>query len=138
MEQNALIQVKSFSDINENDAIEVITPGKFIKDNNFFKVVYEESEISGMKGTTTYLEISEDNFVLERKGTTCTKMEFKKGENSICLYNTPYGMLNLYIDTKDLEINIDDNGGYIYAKYLLGSDGQEPIKTEIKIKIRVQ
>ena len=30
MEKNAVIQVKSFSDIDESDAIEVITPGKFI------------------------------------------------------------------------------------------------------------
>ena len=80
MEKNAVIQVKSFSDIDESDAIEVITPGKFIVKESSYEIIYEESEISGMKGTTTNLKIEEDRFVLERVGTTCTTMEFKIGE----------------------------------------------------------
>lgn len=138
MEKNAVIQVKSFSDLDENDAIEVITPGKFINKGDYYEVVYEESELSGMKGTTTTLKIEEDKFVLERVGTTCTTMEFKKGEMGLSLYNTPYGMLHLHIDTKILDINVDENGGAIYAKYLLGAEGQPPITTDIKIKIKVQ
>lgn len=138
MERNAVIQVKSFSDLDESDAIEVITPGKFIAKENSYEVIYEESEISGMEGTTTTLKIEEDRFVLERVGTTCTTMEFKKGEMSISLYNTPYGMLHLHIDTKILEIDMDENGGVIYGKYLLGAEGQQPITTDIKVKIKVQ
>ena len=69
MEKNAVIQLKSFSDIDESDAIEVITPGKFIIKDNSYEVVYEESEISGMKGTTTTLKIEEERFILERVGT---------------------------------------------------------------------
>ena len=124
MEKNAVIQVKSFSDIDESDAIEVITPGKFIVKESSYEIIYEESE--------------EDRFVLERVGTTCTTMEFKIGEMGLSLYNTPYGMLHLHIDTKILDINIDENGGFIYAKYLLSAEGQPPITTEIKVKIKVQ
>lgn len=138
MEKNAVIQVKSFSDLDESNAIEVITPGKFTVKDNSYEVVYEESEISGMKGTTTTLKIEEGRFILERVGTTCTTMEFKIGEMGLSLYNTPYGMLHLHIDTKILDINIDENGGFIYAKYLLGAEGQPPITTDIKVKIKVQ
>ena len=138
MEKNAVIQLKSFSDIDESDAIEVITPGKFIIKDNSYEVVYEESEISGMKGTTTTLKIEEERFILERVGTTCTTMEFKIGEMGLSLYNTPYGMLHLHIDTKILDINVDENGGFIYAKYLLGAEGQPPIATDIKVRIKVQ
>ena len=46
MEKNAVIQVKSFSDIDESDAIEVITPGKFIVKESSYEIIYEESEIS--------------------------------------------------------------------------------------------
>ena len=122
----------------EKNAVEVITPGKFIVKESSYEIIYEESEISGMKGTTTNLKIEEDRFVLERVGTTCTTMEFKIGEMGLSLYNTPYGMLHLHIDTKILDINIDENGGFIYAKYLLSAEGQPPITTEIKVKIKVQ
>ena len=57
MEKRAIITVKSFSDIEPNEAIEVVTPGTFIIHEDGFKAIYEESELSGMDGTTTTLNI---------------------------------------------------------------------------------
>ena len=48
MEKRAIISVKSFSDIDPNEAIEVVTPGTFIIHDEGFKAIYEESEISGI------------------------------------------------------------------------------------------
>lgn len=137
MEKRAIISVKSFSDLDPNEAIEVVTPGKFLVDENEFKAIYEESEISGMDGTTTTLKIKENCMVLERVGSTTTNMEFKEGKVAVSLYNTPYGILDLNVDTKELNINIDENGGEIYSKYILGLEGQEGITTEMNIKIKV-
>ena len=108
MEKRAIITVKSFSDIEPNEAIEVVTPGTFIIHEDGFKAIYEESELSGMDGTTTTLNIKHNSMVLERVGSTSTNMEFKEGENVLSLYNTPYGMLNLNIDTKRLKINMNE------------------------------
>ena len=74
--------------------------------------------------------------VLEREGSTSTRMEFKKGEDVISLYNTPYGMMNINISTKELDIDMDEDGGVIYTKYVLGLEGQPGITTELKVKIR--
>ena len=137
MEKRAIISVKSFSDIDPNEAIEVVTPGTFIIHDEGFKAIYEESEISGMEGTTTTLNIQDNIMVLERVGSTSTNMEFKEGEMAVSLYNTPYGVLNLNVDTEKLNININENGGEIYSKYILGLEGQEGITTELNIKIKV-
>ena len=51
MEKSAIISVRSFSDLNKDEVIEVVTPGKFHLGESEFKAVYEESEISGMDGT---------------------------------------------------------------------------------------
>ena len=88
MEKRAIITVKSFSDIEPNEAIEVVTPGTFIIHEDGFKAIYEESELSGMDGTTTTLNIKHNSMVLERIGSTSTNMEFKEGENVLSLYNT--------------------------------------------------
>lgn len=61
----------------------------------------------------------------------------KEGENVLSLYNTPYGMLNLNIDTKRLKINMNEEGGEIHSKYVIGLDGQEGITTILDIKIQV-
>lgn len=137
MEKRAIISVKSSSNLDPNEAIEVVTPGKFIIEENGFKAIYEESEISGMEGTTTTLNIQDNIMVLERVGSTSTNMEFKEGEMAVSLYNTPYGVLNLNVDTEKLNININENGGEIYSKYILGLEGQEGITTELNIKIKV-
>ena len=120
MEKSAVISIRSFSDLDKDEVIEVVTPGKFHLGESEFKAVYEESEISGMDGTTTTLVIKDDVLVLEREGSTSTRMEFKKGEDVISLYNTPYGMMNINISTKELDIDMDEDGGVIYTKYVLG------------------
>ena len=137
MEKRAIISVKSTSNLDPNEVIEVVTPGKFIINESGFKAIYEESEISGMDGTTTTLNIQDNIMVLERVGSTTTNMEFKEGENVLSLYNTPYGMLNLNIDTKRLKINMNEEGGEIHSKYVIGLDGQEGITTILDIKIQV-
>lgn len=136
MEKSAVISIRSFSDLDKDEVIEVVTPGKFHLGESEFKAVYEESEISGMDGTTTTLLIKDDVLVLEREGSTSTRMEFKKGEDVISLYNTPYGMMNINISTKELDIDMDEDGGVIYTKYVLGLEGQPGITTELKVKIR--
>ena len=46
MEKRAIISVKSTSNLDPNEVIEVVTPGKFIINESGFKAIYEESEIS--------------------------------------------------------------------------------------------
>ena len=47
--------------------IEVVSPGSFEKIEDGFKATYEETEISGMEGTTTILTIKENQVII-----TCT------------------------------------------------------------------
>lgn len=138
MEKKAIISIKSFSEMDESakDGIEVVTPGKIIINGDEIKAIYEESKISGMEGTTTYITVSGNSFIMERVGTTSTKMEFVQGEGNYALYNTPYGMLDLHIDTKVLNLNVNENGGEIYCKYILSAQGQDGIVTELNIKIK--
>ncbi|MEG2867658.1 MAG: DUF1934 domain-containing protein [Terrisporobacter sp.] len=138
MNKKAIISVKSISDLDKKDTIEVVTPGEFIIKDSMLKAIYKESELSGMKGTLATISIYKDNFILERTGTTNTKMEFELDKTAISLYNTPYGVMDLQIHTEELEINVDENGGDIRAKYAMGFSGQSPIVTEIWINIRVQ
>lgn len=138
MKKKAIISVRSISELDKKDIIEVITPGEFIIEDKMFKAIYEETELSGMKGTVTTINVFEENFILERIGTTNTKMEFELDKTAISLYNTPYGVMDLQIHTDELEINVNENGGDIRAKYDMGFSGQPPIITEIWINIKVQ
>ncbi|TGY40605.1 DUF1934 domain-containing protein [Clostridium sartagoforme] len=136
MKKSAIISLKSYNDLDADDVIEVVTPGEFIVTDDGFKAIYEETELSGMGGTTTTLTVIDDSLLLEREGNVSAKMDFKKGETSISLYNTPYGALDLQIHTEDLNVDINENGGVVTAKYLMELAGQPPITTKLSVNVR--
>lgn len=138
MKRKAIISVSSKQTGNHEDVIEVVTPGDFYKKENSYYAVYEETEISGMKGTTTTLKISKDKFSLIRMGSTSAKMDFDKKVKNVSMYNTPYGTLELKIETKDLSIDVDDNGGNILVNYNMSLSGQTPYNTMLKVNIKAQ
>ena len=137
MKKKAMISLKSFNDLDTEDVIEVITPGEFLITEDGFKAIYEETEISGMGGTTTTLTMLNDKLVLEREGNISAKMDFKKGETSVSLYNTPYGVLDLQIHTEKLNVDMNENGGDITAEYSMELAGQPPITTKLAVKVKV-
>ncbi len=136
MRKKAIISISSNQEENNDDSIEVVTPGEFYKEENEYCAVYNETEISGMEGTTTTLKISPSRISLLREGTTSAKMDFEENNPCVTLYNTPYGMLELKIDTQKLNIDIDDKGGEVFINYHMSIAGQNPQATELKIKIK--
>lgn len=138
MKKKAIITVSSrqINEENNDENVEVVTPGNFFKKEEKYYAVYEETEISGMKGTTTTLKIEDNKLSLIRIGSTSSKMEFDEKKENVSMYTTPYGTLQLKIKTSDLDVDVDDDGGDITVNYDLSIVGQGPIKTVLKINIK--
>ncbi|ERI94840.1 hypothetical protein HMPREF1982_00765 [Clostridiales bacterium oral taxon 876 str. F0540] len=136
MRKKAIISVTSKQTGSDDSVIEVVTPGEFYKEGNSYFAVYNETELSGMEGTTTTLKVDPDSFILSREGTTATEMKFKKYNSDLILYNTPYGVMEMKVETKDLAINLDENGGDVAIKYNLTIAGQNPQNTILKVNIK--
>ena len=136
MKKKAIISVVSKQTGSDESAIEVVTQGEFYKEEDSYIAIYDETELSGMEGTKTTLKISPNNFLLTRIGTTNAEMRFKKGTNEISMYDTPYGMLEIKLETKDLKVDLNDNGGEVEIRYNLSISGQEPQKTILKVDIK--
>ncbi|MCY6958760.1 DUF1934 domain-containing protein [Clostridium brassicae] len=138
MGKKAIISVGSKQIGNESEAIEIVTQGEFYKKENCYYAVYEESELSGMKGTTTTLKIKPSEFSLIRMGTTNAKMKFKNNVKNVSMYDTPYGTLELYIDTKKLNIDVNEDGGKVYIDYDMNLEGEKSLKTILNIDIKMK
>lgn len=136
MQKKAVIKIISNATMENDELIEVVTPGSLKKENDEIIAMYKETEISGMDGTDTKLRIGDEYIVLEREGSTTTKMHFEKGKPTVSLYNTPYGMLELTIETKDLKIDMTEEGGDVEINYEMQVAGQPPIKTKLKLNIK--
>lgn len=138
MKKSAVISVLSKQSGNDDEKIEVVTPGIFYEKEGKFYIIYDETEISGMQGTKTTIKVEDNQFTLIRKGTTNTRMLFKEKHSDFIMYQTPHGMLQLSINIKKLSIDVDENGGSIKALYDMGISGDQSITTELNVNIKLQ
>lgn len=138
MNKKALITIMSSQIDDKDNKVELITLGDFSKKDGVYETVYKESEETGLGETETILKIEKDMLTLKRSGAVSTVMEFKKNNNSIILYETPYGILEFKTVTKDLKVDVNDLGGSVYINYSLIAEGQAPLRTELKLDIKVK
>lgn len=137
MKKAVVVSVKNRQIINgQEESIEVVTPGTFYKKGDAYYVVYDETEISGMQGTTTTLKIEEGKVSLIRFGTTSSRVNFKAGFKDVSLYRTPYGVMEFCVNPETVDININDDGGEIKLVYELGDSGQKASANELLIKVK--
>lgn len=135
MKKKAIISLISKQD-NEDGNIEVVTPGDFYKKDDCYYAVYNETQITGMQDTTTTLKINKDKFCLIRMGSTNTNMNFTTNGKDIALYDTPYGTMELKIFTKNIDINVNDEGGKVMIDYTMSIEGYKPQNTVLEINIK--
>lgn len=89
------------------DVIQLMTEGEMYQksDNNY--IIYDETEVSGMKGTTTTLEIEGNKMSIIRLGSTNSHMTFERGKKNFNTYDTPYGEMVMSIYTRNLAVDYD-------------------------------
>lgn len=121
---------------DESDTIELVTVGNFYMKGNIFYVTYNETELSGMDGTTTTLKISDDSVTLMRFGSNRSKMIFQKNKRHQSDYFTPYGKVLLGVEPSDMYVNMNEKGGELIIKYALDLDNEVVSNNELHLKVR--
>ncbi len=121
MKKDVLVQVKGtqVNDLGEADTIELITVGTFFIRPGSYYIVYNESAISGMEGTTTALKIEPTRVTLNRMGQAELKQTFEKGVWNEGCYVTPYGSMMVGVIPSKVEVDLTDVGGSINLEYEL-------------------
>lgn len=118
----------------EKNEIEFFVEGTYTEKNNAKYITYKETALSGMEGTTTTLKITENSLSIIRFGTYNSKLEFKSGEQNTINYQTPYGNMPMTINTKLLEIDLQQGEkSNIHLEYRLDTGGEESLMNEVFI-----
>ena len=88
-------------------------------------ISYDESEITGMEGSSTVVRISDDGVVsLNRYGPVATNLVFKKHCRIQCLFDeAPDRALPVCVYTRDLKIVRSRSGGRVSVDYYLELGG---------------
>ena len=101
----------------EPDSIELMTEGVLELTWEGMVLSYQESELTGLEGTTTAFEIRGPQVILSRTGNVNSQMVFEEGKQHTSIYETPFGELAIDIQTSRLRHNLTDRGGGMDFKY---------------------
>ena len=124
-----------FDDIDP-DATELMTEGIMEVTEDGMVLSYEESELTGMEGTTTTFEVKGPRVTLTRSGTVNSQMVFEEGRQHTSLYETPFGELSVDIQTSILKHNLSERGGLLEIKYSIAVEHTVTGRNCFKIRVR--
>ena len=141
METNKLpvllsIRGEQYFDGIDPDATELMTEGSMVLTGDGMVLTYEESQLTGMEGTTTTFEVKGPRVILTRSGTVNSQMVFEEGRQHTSLYETPFGELSVDIQTSVLKHNLTERGGVMEIKYSIAVEHTVTGRNCFKIRVK--
>ena len=118
------------------DGTELMTEGTMELTEEGMRLSYEETELTGMAGTTTTFEVKEKQVILTRSGGVSSQMIFEEGRQHTSLYETAFGELPVDIQTSKLLHNLTERGGLMEIKYSIAVAHSVTGRNCIKIRVR--
>lgn len=137
--KNVMISIKGMQEvysIDDSTDVELLTEGEFYKNDGKYYAVYQESDVTGMEGTTTTVEVDNDKVSIIREGTITNQMIFIKDKKTTSYYDTQFGALTIGVLSDKINVDIDDNGGIIDVGYSLEINEETVGKNQFYISIR--
>ncbi len=119
MEEPVVISVEGTQKFvgEEKQTVQIVTDGVMKREGDVVYLSYEESEMTGMEGTTTTFAVGTDNVVLTRTGAVQSQMVFEKGKKNVSLYDMGYGALTIGIKARRLKNDLGPEGGRLEISY---------------------
>ena len=119
MEKDVIISIQGLQHYAgmDSDNIELVTEGKLEDAEGALRLSYQESELTGMEGTTTVFHVEPERVTLLRMGNVSSEMGFEEGRRHMSLYSTPYGSMEVGILARKLRSTLDQNGGKLEINY---------------------
>ncbi len=137
--ENAIISILGTNngpDQRPDAPVELITDGRFYKEGDAYVVAYQESELTGMTGTTTTFHITRDKITLSRAGDVNTQMVFEKHRKHVSLMETPFGAITVGVCATKLTDNLNDSGGVATVVYDVEIDHEKAGTNSIVVSVK--
>ena len=101
-----------------------------------YTLSYQESELTGLEGTLTTIQVDGDQVTLMRVGEFNSQMVFQEGRRHLSMYNTPYGAMAIGVHTLHLLADLDGQGGRIEVDYTIEVDHAMAGRNVFRISVK--
>ncbi len=139
MKKDVLITISGLYQSEEDpDRIELTTRGEYFIQADEFRLKYKESELTGFEGSETRMRIKGSREVtITRSGEGGSMvLVLENGKRHQCLYQTPYGVLDLGVYTSVLESSLGEYGGDLHFRYTMDINSATTTENEIRISVK--
>ena len=137
MEKDVVISIKGIQkyENTDPDVIELVTAGRLTRVGESYTLSYQESELTGLEGTLTTIQVDGEQVTLMRVGEFTSQMVFQEGRRHLSMYNTPYGAMAIGVNTRHLLADLTDQGGDIEIDYAIEIDHTLAGRNVFQIKV---
>ena len=124
MEKEVVISIKGVQKYEGTapDTMELVTKGRLSRVGESYTLSYQESELTGLEGTLTTIQVDGGQVTLMRVGEFNSQLVFQEGRRHLSMYNTPYGAMSIGVNTRHLMASLTDQGGDIEVDYTIEVD----------------
>ena len=138
MEKEVVISIKGMQSYEGAlpDVIELVTEGRLARDGSGYTLSYQESELTGLEGTLTTIQVDGEQVTLLRVGEFNSQLVFQEGRRHLSVYNTPYGAMEIGVHTRHLLAELNDQGGDIEVDYSVEVDHALAGRNIFRINVR--
>ncbi|MDF2610862.1 MAG: hypothetical protein K0R92_2336 [Lachnospiraceae bacterium] len=136
MKKDVLMSISGLQyEIDKEEAVEVVSNGEYYNKNGKHYILYQEiaEDVDDISNCT--LKISEKQIDIIKKGASNVHMTFSENENSMTIYQTPFGELQVGIHTTHLSVLEEEDKISVNIKYALDVNYAHVSDCEITIKI---
>lgn len=135
MTKDVLLSIKGLQigENEQNDTIEVISPGDYYFRNGKHFFLYEEVMEGQKESTKNMIKVRDDYMELTKKGAVNVHMIFEKNKKNITYYNTPYGSLLVGIDAYRVDVQEEEGEITVEVEYALEVNNEHLADCHIRI-----
>lgn len=136
MKKDVLVSISGLQfEIDKEEAVEVISVGEYYNRNGKHYILYDEilEEVEGI--TNCILKISDKQVSIQKKGANNVHMVFEVNRKNITYYNTPFGDLQIGINTTSIKVTEEAEQIIVNIKYELDINYSHVSDCEIQVKI---
>ena len=142
------VEASLFSEENENElfdllgsdepeTVEINTVGRSVRKDGRVEISYEETEVTGMEGSTTavsFLEADSGIVTMIREGAVSTALVFEEGKRHHCVYNTPFMPFQVCVHTLKVDNKLLTEGT-VDLDYIVEIRGARAERTKFRMEV---
>lgn len=109
----------------ETDTIEELAYGSYDEKNGKQYIRYKTETDEENGSISSIIILDGDSLTIKRRGNVNSSMVYRAGKKHAFPYETPYGIIDMEIETDRLISVVDENGGTIELVYTLTVQGEK-------------